>query len=258
LRLDLWLDSRRWWRREKPFPHVVAGNVFRPTSYEALDASFREILDRGLAETEDDPTRFCRSMKGYDAYGFRFAKDTSGPLAAFLSREWHDMIGSLFGIPGTKEIEIALHHHRPGGKTGWLHNDLNPAWFVHDPRPDGITLGNPDLCSYHYGTPLKPGVQPVERIRAVAVLFYLANPPWQQGDGGETGIYRLRTDRPEAPAAAVPPINNTMLAFECTPYSLHTFIGNWRSPRNAVVMWVHRPKEEVLERWGAGAIEKWK
>jgi hypothetical protein len=258
LRLDLWLDNRRWWHREAPFPHVVARDVFRPTNFEAIEKSFLEILARGLSEGHTDAERFSRSMKGYDAYGYRLPKNIDGPLAVFASREWHDLVARLFGVRATEEIEIALHHHQPGGKTGWLHNDLNPGWFVRDPRPDGITLGDPALCNYHDGTPAKPGVEPVERIRAVALLFYLANPPWSAGDGGETGVYGLRTDSPERPFIAVPPINNSLLAFECTPYSFHTFIENRRSPRNSIVMWLHRPKEEVVARWGAAAIEPWK
>jgi hypothetical protein len=56
----------------------------------------------------------------------------------------------------------------------------------------------------------------------------------------------------------VPPINNSMLLFECTPYSYHSFISNRRSVRNCLVMWLHRPKEEVTARWGETVIEKWK
>ena len=29
-----------------------------------------------------------------------------------------------------------------------------------------------------------------ETIRAVSVLFYLANPEWEPGDGGETALFR--------------------------------------------------------------------
>jgi 2-oxoglutarate-Fe(II)-dependent oxygenase superfamily protein len=257
MRLDLWLDSRRWWRRTEPFPHIVASNVFKATTYEALAKSFGEILDRGFSELPEGGTRFCRSMKGYDAYGYRMPLDIEGPLSVFVSREWHDMLAGIFGVDATDEIEAALHHHAGTSKTGWVHNDLNPGWFIDRQRPDGIIISDPTACNYQTGKSLRADATPYERVRAIALIFYLGNPPWKPGDGGETGLYKLRTARPEHPDAAVPPLNNTLVAFECTPYSFHTFLSN-RSPRSTAIMWLHRRKEDVVERWGAGAIEEWR
>jgi hypothetical protein len=258
VRLDLWLEERRWWRRELPFPHVVAERVFRPTMYAAIESSFREVFARGLTDDSRDHSRFARSMKGYDAYGYRPPRDLDGPLAVFASREWRDLLASVFAVETTEDVEISLHHHCVGGKTGWIHNDLNPAWYVDQPRADGINLSNPLICSYHFGHTSGTDLTPRERIRAVAVLFYLANEPWSPGDGGETGIYAVRSTPADQPVFAMPPHNNSLLAFECTPFSYHTFIANKRAPRNSIVMWLHRPKQHVIERWGEAAIEPWR
>jgi len=257
-RLDLWLYNRRWWLRREPFPHLVAHNVFRPTTYEALEKTFHEILALGVSDNGEDRGRFSRNMKGYDAYGLRLLGDVQKPFSFFGSREWHDLIASLFDAQCTGDIEISLHHHPVGTVTGWLHNDLNPAWYVSRPGANGINFSDPEVCSYHYGTTKRTDVTPQERIRAIAILFYLANPPWRPGDGGETGIYKLKSQQAESPSFAMAPINNSMIAFECTPYSYHTFISNRRTTRNSLVMWLHRPKEDVIARWGEGSIEKWK
>ena len=92
----------------------------------------------------------------------------------------------------------------------------------------------------------------------MAVLFYLANEPWRPGDGGETALFHGAGGGIDRPAAVVPPVNNSMLAFECTPFSFHTFLSNVRTPRNSVVMWLHRPKSEVEERWTSRPIVYWR
>jgi Rps23 Pro-64 3,4-dihydroxylase Tpa1-like proline 4-hydroxylase len=93
-----------------------------------------------------------------------------------------------------------------------------------------------------------------EAVRAVAVIYYLNNPQWQPGDGGETGLYRTVRDAIEHPVAVVPPLNNSLVAFECTPGSYHTFRSNVRHPRNSVVIWLHVEKSAAIARWGESAL----
>ena len=95
-----------------------------------------------------------------------------------------------------------------------------------------------------------------ETMRAIAILYYLNNPEWLPGDGGETGLYRAITDQVDQAVVSVPPINNTLVAFECSPYSFHAFRTN-RQPRNSLVMWLHREKAEALAQWGEGSIVPW-
>lgn len=91
----------------------------------------------------------------------------------------------------------------------------------------------------------------------MSLLLYLGNPSWQPGDGRETGLFRDVATFAHGPAAAVPPINNSMMFFECTPWSWHAFVTSRVKPRTSVVMWLHRTKDEVRARWGDRSIEYW-
>ena len=52
-------------------------------------------------------------------------------------------------------------------------------------------------------------------------------------------------------------MNNSLVLFECTPFSWHGYLGNRAKPRNSVVMWLHRPKADVVARWGEPSIVRW-
>ena len=240
------LQNRRWVRRTHPFPHVVAADVFVPAFYAELAAEFRRIA-------QEHPEAFRRSMPGYDAAGSEVGRD--GPLGVFVSRPWHDLVAGVGRVQPTGDVSASLHHHEPGAASGWPHNDLNPGWFPEPaPDPGEVRLSIDGDVGYHRGE-RPPGVPARETIRAVSLLFYLANPPWSAGDGGETGLYRSPSD--PAPAASIPPVDNSLVLFECTPYSWHAFVSNRAKPRNSVVMWLHRPKADVIDRWGEAAIVPW-
>jgi hypothetical protein len=251
------LANRRWTACDVPFPHFVARGVFKEEFYRALAGAFRDILARGLDDGAGD-LRFTRARRGYDAYGLSFPADLAGPLRIFISRPWHDMLADLTGVRATGHVNSGLHHHVAGSGDGFVHNDLNPGWFVDEPNDDGVIVADHDACDYISGEVRQPGVTPRVVVRAAAMLFYLCNPPWSPGDGGSTGLYRNQRDPVGRPAAVVPPLNNSILVFECTPFSYHTFLSNRRHPRNCAIMWVHRPLEDAVDRWGAEAIVHWK
>ena len=237
------IANRRWTKHLHPFPHYTAQNVFSRSAYESFVAAFLE-LTRGRA----------RYVAKHDTHGVTLAAGLDGPLAFFASRGWRTAIADLLGIDATPHLNIGLHHHEPGSADGFPHNDLNPGWFVDYDGDDGSVLAQPEVCSYTSGQILRAGATPRQYVRAAAFLLYLANPPWTEGDGGETGLYRYGSEDAQHPVAAVPPINNSMLLFECTPYSYHGFIGNRRTERNSLVMWWHRERREVVNRWGADVI----
>jgi hypothetical protein len=247
--LDELLASRRWIQRNRPFPHVYARDVFTAEFYQSLHEEFERI-------ERHHPEVFQRTMKGYDASGASISRFREGPLGVFVSREWNDLIARVAGVRTTGDVNAALHHHDPGSASGWPHNDLNPSWFAGPPpQPDEVRLENSDGVGVITGEH-SPGLELREVIRGVSLLFYLGNPEWEPGDGGETGLFTDVATAGRGPAVAVPPINNSMVFFECTPRTWHTFIGN-RKPRNAVVMWLHRPKDEAVQRWGDENIEYW-
>jgi len=248
--LDELLASRRWIQRNRPFPHVYAQDVFTAEFYQSVHEEFERI-------EREHPEVFQRNMEGYDASGASIHHFRDGPLGVFVSREWHDLIATVAGVSATGDINAGMHHHDPGGASGWPHNDLNPSFFASPPpRPDEVRMENSGGVAVITGEH-QPGTEVREVVRAVSLLFYLGNPEWESGDGGETGLYADVASAGRGPTVGVPPINNSMVFFECTPRTWHTFISNRTKPRNSVVMWLHRPKDEAVRRWGDENIEYW-
>jgi hypothetical protein len=245
------LRAPRWWYRLEPFPHFVAYDVFVRPFYAALESALQEILSRGFA-TGSDPARFSHNMPNSDAYAWNFPPDIDGPLSLFYSRGWHNLVASLTGINATDDVNGALHHHQMRSKTGSIHDDLALVWFSRQPRADGVNPMDLSRCSYTTGKTSHPKVVSRSTVRAATMIYYFGNRPWSQGDGGETGLYDRHDQGAEHPTAVVPPINNSIVIFECTPYSHHSFISNRRQPRNSAILWLHCSKEEVDSRWGPG------
>lgn len=240
-----YLLSRRWLRRSWPFPHIVAYDVFVPPVYAALVARLRQALS-GLGGAS--------YLDAHDIFGMTVSPETAAGFEPLTLRAWHDFLADLTGVRATGHVALGVHHHRLGSADGFPHNDLNLGWFAADPAVGAIELSRPDVVEYTTGIARTPGIIPRETVRAVAALFYLDNGPWRPGDGGVTALYTGGTDAAREPSLIVPPVDNSLLVFECTPTSWHGFISNRRRPRNSIIMWLHRPKSEILMRWGAGAI----
>jgi hypothetical protein len=248
--LDRLLADRRWIRRNRPFPHFYARDVFTADFYRSLHREFERV-------EREQPEVFLRNMTGYDAAGASIKHFLDSPLGVFASRQWHDLIARVVRVPATGDVNAGMHHHDPGGASGWPHNDLNPSWFAGPPPgPDEVCLEGTDGVGVVTGE-RPPGTPVRDVVRAVSLLFYLGNPEWQPGDGGETGLFADAATAAAGPAVAVPPINNTMVFFECTPRSWHAFVSNRTKPRNSVVMWLHRTKDDAVRRWGDENIEYW-
>ena len=251
------LQNRRWSMSYHPFPHVLAHDIFQPFVYREIERSFLRILGFGLFE-ERVVGRFSRIFRGYDAYGTRLPHDSKDPLCIFASREWHDLLAGLFHLRTTGDMNAELHHHALGSLNGRIHNDLNPGWFLGEAPVGGVNLSDSEVCSYKFGTLRSPApLQPHKRIRALAMIFYLANMNWTQGDGGETGLYESNDADLNSPNVAIAPLSNSLLAFEVTPHSFHAFLKNKRSARNAVVLWLHRDYQEAASQWGEAAVVEW-
>ncbi|GII00050.1 2OG-Fe(II) oxygenase family protein [Planobispora takensis] len=250
------IGNRAWLRRNHPFPHVVARDVFSGDFYAALDAQVAGILGRGLSETPD-PGRFSRNIPGYDSYGIGFGAAAPGPVGLFLTAQWRDTICDLFGVKATPYVFAGAHHHAVGSASGFVHNDFNPVWF---PRADEDAIRTPDAarCDYKTGTGPLPEEEKVQVVRGAVVLFFLRNHGWRPGDGGETGLYADARDPVDAPALRCPPVDNSLVAFECTPRSFHTYLSNTRLPRTSIIMWVHRTLDEAGRTFGTEKLERWK
>lgn len=244
-----------WVLCHDPFPHVRARSVFKEAVHRELETAFATILS-GQTLSSWPEARFSRNMPGYDAAAVDFEARVGRPFSLFVSRAWHDLFARLFGIDAIGCVSGSLHHHASGSRDGVIHNDLNPGWFPSAPRGDEIVIPRGECCNYRSGA-CATNVTPLEAVRGVAIIYYLNNGEWSPGDGGETGLYRDARVASAHCVVAVPPLNNSLLAFECTPRSFHAFRSNHRSARNSVIVWLHREKTTVVSRWGHGAIVPW-
>ena len=250
------LANRRWARMHAPFEHVRAENVFVPHFYEKLEAAFTGLLDNGLTDKRQ-PLHFSRSIPNFDAYVARIPADQSCPLDIFLCREWHDLLAGLFAVKGLGYVNAELHHHPVHSASGSIHTDLNPGWFVQRSEEQKLVVSDNGICNYRTGKTSQIEVPAIRTIRAVAMLFYLANRKWRDGHGGETGLYASKDADVESPPASVVPHNNSLLAFRCAPNSFHSFLSNKRYARNCIVLWVHASYEDAVSQWGERAIIQW-
>jgi hypothetical protein len=249
------LGSRRWIRREQPFPHIIARSVFSEPFHAALDRGMKRLIRKGLSEGPD-PRRLSRNIPGYDAYALGFRPESvRGALGVFLSAGWRDLVCGLFGVAPTPYLFAGAHYHLPGSQHGFVHNDYNPVWF---PLAGNAPIRVPDqqACSYKTGAGSLDEGDKAQLVRAVALIFFTANDGWTVGDGGETGLYRTAQDRVCEPAIGIPPENNSLVAFECSPRSFHSFIAN-RRPRASVIMWTHCAPEVADRRFGLEHLEHW-
>jgi LPS sulfotransferase NodH len=242
------LAATRWWRSTEPFAHARAWPVFREDVYDEMVEAYRGFQEAG---------RLRRGIPGYDVTAVTLTPEMAGPFSVFLTRAWHDVLASLFDVDATGDVNVSIHHHAVGSTSGSPHNDLNPGWFAvdGDPLGTGVTVSDPEVCEYRSGrTP--DGRPSVERVRAVACIFHFGNSDGTPV-GGSTGFYRSPTDPVERPLVDVPPRNNSLVAFECTPFSYHAFVSNRTHERNSLVMWIHRSKEDAVARFGEASIVGW-
>jgi len=238
------VHNRRWFCSTHPFVHSRANDVFEPGLYSEMEKQFTSMLEQGV---------FGETVSGYDVSAAPVTEQDAGAFSVFISRQWHDLLAQVFRVDATGDINIALHHHPKGAKSGCPHNDLNPGWFLERSRRQGyVNVHDPERCDYQHG-----GRDAVETVRAVALVFYIANPPRRAFYGGETGLYRSASDPVDRPWVAVPPVNNSLVAFECTPFSFHAFMTNPHFDRNCLVMWLHQDKKEAVRRFGEQSIVHW-
>lgn len=251
---DLLVGSR-WFRRHQPFPHVVATDVLRPDLYGKLEAELDRRLAAGPVSTVT-AGRFA-PLTGYGALACPITDRADDPFSLFVSRGWHDLIAGVVGVEATGDMRASLHHHRVGSPSGAVHNDLNVGHFPGRPSSRAVILEDADQCRYHDGRPTRAGITVRRVVRAATFLYYIGNGPWRVGDGGETALYRDGCGRSDRPSASVAPLDNSLVAFACTPRSFHAFRTNLCRPRNCLVAWLHCEPEEVALRWGDSAVVPW-
>ena len=214
-----------------PFPHIIADNFFQDEVYEKLLKHFQSVLNRGFSE-EDDATKFhpFLNLKGeyeYDGYVYVPRPEEEPALDIFFTPAWNLFFSKIFKQSTGWCTSLAYHHHPVGDQTGFVHHDNASRTFSpNDQLPNGVIFRE---NSNHAAA--------FKEMRAIALLYYLGDNPWKEGDGGETGIYRSKG---ESPIKLVAPKNNRLFAFEISPRSFHAFQENFAA-RSSIVQWFHAP-----------------
>lgn len=241
------IANRAWRRRLWPFPYVVAEDVFVPEVAAELDEAVRKVM-----AGED-----MKHMGWYDATSSSFSPGIDWPLRLFTSPGWRALVSGVLGVETAPYVSASVHHHAIASKSGSPHNDLNPVYFAVVDPVDGIVTMDVGRVNAKSGEVRVPGTGVTRKVRAISLIYYIANDVWHPGDGGETGLYEHSGLPAWQPTVAVPPRNNSLVAFECTPNSYHCFISNRVAERNSITMWFHRSDESAVAEWGEHTFERW-
>ena len=196
-------------------------------------------------------------MARYDASGWGFPADIDWPLRLFVTKEWHDLVSRAVGVDTVPYVSAGIHHHDVGGENGRPHSDLNPVYFAEVEPHDGMVSLRGDLVDLKSGRRLQENT-PVTRQRPGSLDPVLhGQPPVAPRRRWPDGTLRAPVRPHRTARGGVAPVNNTLLAFECTPNSFHSFISNRVSERNSITMWLYRSDSAAATRWGERNLERW-
>jgi hypothetical protein len=202
----------------------VVRNVFADGLYRQIRASFQVAVS--------DATSVEYTAK-HDFLGGPLTEAAPEPLQVFLSPLWHDVFARIFGVALVPQVSAGLHRHRPGSRNGFPHNDIKPEVFSPSTGPS-----------------------PIDTVRALSILYYLGNGPWHPMDGGGTGLYRHWGDPVDHPVRMVPPLDNSLLAFRCSPFSYHSFLANAHR-RDSIIVFLYQRLDEFVAEWGPEGLSQY-
>jgi hypothetical protein len=189
----------------------------------------------------------------YDALTLGMREDLAGPFAPLFELPWLELLAERVGLAGnvTTAVDGGLHHVPRGSASGWVHTDCCSGWFNGAATEGKLLFPDRRRCDYFTGMAKEPDAEPVEYVRAATMIFYLHNDGWANGMGGETGLYP-GSKAAYGGQALVPPLNNSLLLFACSPHSYHRLVKNPGIARNSIILWLHSTVDIAEARWGKG------
>lgn len=239
LRHAQWLDT--------PVRHLILDDVFTDAYVNELRRAFADELTRQSAKADT-----FRKMTNYDAYALTPYPDLSGPFRVFYSREWYGFWKQLSGIALDENLMTTLHYHEKGSESGYIHTDYDMYSFRLAPLENEL---NHWYFNSKYQTHTKAEKEAFQRQegaiftrRAIALIYYLNDEVWREGDGGETGFFSGNSY--DMLAKKVEPQPNRLLAFMIDKKSYHAFLKNTRLERNTIIQWFHEPPAQMDKRLG--------
>ena len=238
-------DLRRY---TKPFVHYRATNVLNEDSYSKISSAFLSILSN---KSGDNDCKLKRFNKNYDTLMLGINSKLAAMFSPFFTEGFLSSVSEFLSKPFVKRIEGGLHSNPRNSLTGYIHTDFCSGWFDESSISDeGIIFPERSRCDYFTGAIKSPTAKPVEYIRSATLIYYLCNDGWQAGDGGETALYGASRFNSNTFFDLVPPVNNSLLLFNCSPHSYHRFISNPGKTRNSLILWLHSTVDYAVSRWG--------
>lgn len=241
-----------WWEHKLPFKHFQASNVLSPEEYDKVAKNFMTISELPNSK-EGGYYKLTKTNANYDALMLGINEEISSRFTPLFSKEFIQLLCNFLSIPFLPRIDAGLHSNLRNSRTGWIHTDFCSAWFdesVTNGISDELKFPDRKRCEYFTGYSKETDTRPAEYIRAATLIYYLCNDNWQKGDGGETALYGGSTYTEFTNCQLVPPINNSILLFQCTPHSYHRFITNPGRVRNSIIIWLHSTVEFAQSCWG--------
>lgn len=227
-----------------------------PFNYLIVEDLFDEAAAFGLAATFTDLIRQAKPIGKvgevgeliYEAVNFTPLLEhvQTTPIGCIASLHLKHLISEVFDIRLDENLMIGMHRHNPPSKAGWTHTDFAVVSFPDIPtnyRGQRI-YHQSSGCNYSDDSKHRQP-ETIKTARAIACLYYTANPHWTRGMGGETGIY---LSDGKTLVASSPPRNNSLFAFEISPISYHAYLGAPSMQRNSYIWWYHAPPGYLMKR----------
>lgn len=254
--LNSLLNTTTWNPSKFPFDYIHVKNVFKQDFYYSLHNAYTNYLTEEFTNLKNS-IQFHELAKTQNNFIFGLNRTSAVPFHVFFSEEWHNLLTHYFDAEYTKDINVAIHYRRKNSMETWIHNDLNPGWFPSNNEFE-INLADNEKCDYQTGKTTDSSIVATKRVRSLAMIFYINNPPIASMEGGGTGLYSSPKQNINNPTVVIPPENNSMLLFPCTPSSFHAFVTNKSHQRCSIIMWFHSPLDYVVSKWGTNSIVDWR
>lgn len=238
---------------ELPFPHVIIDNAFPEKIHRGLTREFQSAINRGLSLTWNK-NLFSR-LAIYNAYIWTPNPASQSFSNIFFTHEWLNFIAGFFpDVKRTNNTGVTFHHHSIKSQDTLIQHGMAYGAFKNDPLPNGINAWY-HQCKHTQDPTLLDTPDIFHEVRAIAIVYFLNNKPWQKSGGGEISLYHKKEDN--EPSVAIAPINNRLLIFEATPHSFHAFKKNLIHERNCIIQWIFEKSEDTFRKYNKKNIVPW-
>lgn len=227
-----------------PFRHLVVENVFTDDLAGELLKNFGTGISKAAPIGKvGEVGELKYGALNYTPLLLDFG--TSG-VAVFAAEELQNFICGILGIRPNKYLMLGSHRHQPPSNDGWVHTDCTVVSFPSQgPRFGAFDIFQPNSGCNYADDSRDRQPKSVKMARAVACIYYLGNSTWRDGDGGETGIFDV--DRTSV-VKRIAPRHNSLLAFDISPISYHSYLAANNFARDTYIWWYHCGIDEIKDR----------